>query len=96
MEAMAAAEAEGVTVEEKCRLLNSQKKDIRQLHGLVGTLLGLVEDFLFFSKIQQVIPVESDFKVGGQGGLIEEIGFAGPFLEIFFSNLFILQMKQIR
>jgi hypothetical protein len=43
MEAMAAAQAEGVTVAEKRRLQEIQKSDMRQLNGLVGTLLALVE-----------------------------------------------------
>jgi signal transduction histidine kinase len=53
MEAMAASQVEGVTSAEKHRLQDSQKADMRQLNGLVGTLLTLVEDFLFFSKLRQ-------------------------------------------
>jgi hypothetical protein len=33
-------------VAEKNRLVDGQQKDMRQLQGLVGTLLALVEDFL--------------------------------------------------
>jgi hypothetical protein len=33
--------------------MDSQKKDLRQLQALNGTLLALVEDFVFFRKIGQ-------------------------------------------
>jgi signal transduction histidine kinase len=53
MEAMVAAEVEGMPLEEKQSLQKSQKADMRQLDGLVETLLALIEDFLFFSKLRQ-------------------------------------------
>jgi signal transduction histidine kinase len=74
-----AEETEGMTMDKRL-LLDSQQKDMRQLRALNGTLLALVEDFLFFSKIRQnSVPLVASevFKVAGQGGLVEEVGFAG-------------------
>jgi len=49
MEASRATQAEGSS-EDTRRSLDGQNADLRQLKGLVGTLLALVDDFLFFSK----------------------------------------------
>jgi signal transduction histidine kinase len=79
METIAEAEADGVTVADARSLLDSQKSDMRQLQGLVSTLLALVNDFLFFSKLRQGpgnSPVEElvEFK---PCVLLEEVGFVG-------------------
>jgi signal transduction histidine kinase len=77
MDSMLALEAGGATEADTRHLLDAQHKDMRQLNGLVGTLLLLVDDFLFFSKIRQspdsvppAAPVAFKLSV-----LLEEVGF---------------------
>jgi signal transduction histidine kinase len=82
-EAMAAAEAEGVTESDRHRLLNNQKADMHQLKELVDTLLALVGDFLFFSKLRQqgpglVPPAESTAFRPCE--LVEEVGSVSALL----------------
>jgi signal transduction histidine kinase len=80
MENMNAADADGVIMTEADtrNLLDSQKKDMRQLSGLVDTLLTLVNNFLLYSTQHQkglVPPAASvDFKLRT---LLDEVGFVG-------------------
>jgi signal transduction histidine kinase len=75
----AVADAGGVTEADTRNLLDSQKKDMRQLGGLVDTLLILINNFLLYSKLQQspgLMPPAApvDFKLCD---LLEEVGFVG-------------------
>jgi hypothetical protein len=78
-DSMLALEAGGVTEADTRQLQDAQHKDMRQLSGLVGTLLLLVDDFLFFSKIRQspgLVPPAAPvaFKLSV---LLEEVAFVG-------------------
>jgi signal transduction histidine kinase len=80
---MNAGDADGVTLSEADtrNLLDGQKKDMRQLSGLVDTLLTLVGNFLLYSTLHQnpdavllsnAEPI--DFKLCD---LLEEVSFVG-------------------
>jgi signal transduction histidine kinase len=73
------ADAGGVTEADTRNLLDSQKKDMRQLGGLVDTLLILINNFPLYSKLQQspgLMPPSAsvDFKLCD---LLEEVSFVG-------------------